>query len=139
VNNLPAEIMGYFEKFQDVFLATIEDDKPKVRPMSMVYLDSKFWFLTGTQDAKMDQIRKNPKIEWCYMFKKGDHVGYIRGNGTADVITDIELKTSIANRVEYFDQHWGSPDDPNYTLIEVNTKEVEYMKPGEYIAQRFHL
>lgn len=30
----------------------------------------------------------------------------------------------------YFRDFWKSPDDPNYTLLELVVKEIEYLKPG---------
>ena len=133
------ELWASFYEYRMVYLATATDDQPKVRPLTMVPLDSKFWILTGTNDAKMEQIKKNNKIEACMPIEKDENTGYARFSGNAIVVQDKDIKTSIAERVEYFKHYWKSLDDPNYTLLEMDFSEVEYMKPGDNLAKKYLL
>jgi len=128
------KIWESFKGFQTISLATAEGDRPRVRPITMGYLDSRFWILTGTADAKIEQIRDNPKIEFSLPLKRGEHEGYVRGAGTANIIESKELKDSIARRCDYFSMYWKGLDDPNYTLLEIVMEEIEYMAPdGETV------
>ncbi len=138
-NNIKKEIWSNFEEFQPIFLATTEKDKPRVRPVTLAFLDSRFWVFTGTKDAKVKQIRANPKIEFCYLFKKGENSGYVRANGIAKITQDQKIKEQMANRCDYFDQHWKGPNDPNYTLLEFEIEEIEYMEPGKILAKKYRL
>lgn len=36
----------------------------------------------------------------------------------------------------YFRNFWESPDDPNYTLLELVVKDVEYLKPGTFKVEK---
>ena len=134
---LKAEIWSNFDEQKTVYFATTEGDQPHVRPLTMVPLDGKYWILTGTEDAKTIQIKSKPKIEVCMAIEKDEHTGYVRFSGKAKIITDHELKVSIAERVSYFKEYWKGVDDPNYTLLEMDFNMLEYMKPGEMIGKKY--
>jgi len=42
------EVWSQFEDFQHVFLATMEGDQPRVRPVTLINFDGKFWVTTDT-------------------------------------------------------------------------------------------
>jgi len=44
--------------FSTFFLATEENNQPRVRPVTLVFFDERFWVLTGTDDAKVKQLQK---------------------------------------------------------------------------------
>lgn len=134
-----AEIWGHFKDYQHVFLATDEGGQPRVRPVTLVNFDQRFWVLTGANNAKVRQIRKNPKTEFCLLFEEGGHHGYIRAAGFAKNITDRETKVKVAKHCDFFSEHWKSPDDPNYTLLELKLNEIEYLRPNEIVARKFKL
>lgn len=135
------KIWENFTGFQTISFATAEGDRPRVRPLTMGYLDSRFWILTGTNDAKIEQIKGNPKIEFSLPLRKGENEGYVRGAGKAKIIEEKEIKDSIALRCEFFSNHWKGLDDPNYTLLEIKMDEIEYMEPGggSVIALKYRL
>ena len=136
-DNLKEEVWGPFKDYQFIFLATSEEDQPRVRPVTLVYLDGKFWILTGTENAKTKQISKNPKIEFCLLLQKKDKQGYVRAAGLAKIIQDRKTKGKIAEQCDFFSEFWKSFDDPNYTLIELHPTEIECLSPDEIVALRF--
>jgi len=107
------EIWRRFEDYPHIFLATQENDQPRVRPLTLVNFDQKLWILTGTDRAKVKQIRENPKIEFCLSFEEREHQGYIRAAGFAKIISDREAKVKVAKHCDFFDKHWTNPDDLN--------------------------
>ena len=129
LNSLKEEIWRHFKDFQVIFLATSEHDQPRVRLVTLVYLDGRFWIVTGTNNAKTRQIRKNPKIEFCLLLEKGENRGYIRGAGLAQIIKDRETKAKITKQWSFFSEYYGSSEDPNYTLIQLQLTEIEYLRP----------
>jgi len=56
------EAWSHFKDFQHVSLATIESDQPRVRPVTLIYFDKRFWITTDSWSAKVKQIQKNEKI-----------------------------------------------------------------------------
>ena len=63
-------ILNQIGNFQHVFLATIEGDQPRVRPVTLINFEGKFWVTTETRSRKVKQIMKNPKVELSFIFKR---------------------------------------------------------------------
>lgn len=133
------EVWAHFKDFQYVFLATVEGNQPRVRPVTLIYFDKRFWITTDTRSAKVKQIQENPKMEFCLYLQKEDKDCYARVAGIAQIIKDREAKSKIARYCDFFSRHWEGVDDPTYTLIEICPIEIEYLRPGEYSAQKFKL
>jgi uncharacterized pyridoxamine 5'-phosphate oxidase family protein len=100
--DVKAEIWRRFKNYQPIFLATQETDQPRVRPVTLVNFDQRFWILTGAKGAKTSQILENPKIEFCLLFNEGEYNGYIRVAGSAKMIRDKEAKVKVAKHCDFF-------------------------------------
>jgi len=109
----------------------MEGDQPRVRPVTLILYNKKFWITTGTTSAKVKQIQRNPKVEFCLLFKEEDRDCCIRVAGLAKIIEDKEMKAKIARHCDSFSRHWKSVDDPNYTLLEIHPAEIEYVRPDK--------
>ena len=123
------EVWSRFKDFQHVFLATMESDSPRVRPVTLVYFKERFWVTRDTKSAKVKQIQRNPKVEFCLLFSEGDKNCCIRVAGIAKIIKDKETKAKIARHCDFFSEHWKSVDDPDYTLLEICPAEIECVTP----------
>ncbi len=135
--DLLREVWSHFEKIQYIYFATLDGKRPRVRPVTMVHFNDRFWLLTGTDDAKIKQIKENKNIEFCLLIEKGTRSGYIRGMGEASLIQDSSTRRLIADNVSYFKDYWESPDDPTFALVEITINEIEYLRPGELKVERF--
>jgi len=125
------EVWSRFKDFQHVSLATMEGDQPRVRPVTLIYFNKRFWITTDTSSAKVKQIQRNPKAEFCFLFKEGDEDCCLRVAGLAKIIGDKEMKAKIARHCDFFSKHWKSVDDPDYTLLEMCPAEIEYVTPDK--------
>lgn len=139
LKDLKAEVWRHFKDYQNVLLATVESSQPRARPVTLVNFDQRFWVLTGTNNAKVRQIQKNPKIEFCLLFEEEGHQGYIRAAGLAKIIKDRETKVKVAKHCDFFTEHWKNLDDPNYTLLELRLDEIEYLRPNEETVTKLKL
>jgi len=133
------EIWENFNEYRIVYFATSTEEQPRVRPVTMVPMDSGFWILTGMKDAKIKQLKINPKVEVCLPIEKDEHTGYARFSGKAQIVKDKEIKRNIANKVDYFKHYWDSPDDPNFALLKLEFDRIEYLRPEEIIAKKYSL
>ncbi|MFB0562400.1 MAG: pyridoxamine 5'-phosphate oxidase family protein, partial [Candidatus Lokiarchaeia archaeon] len=93
--------------------------------------DGEFWITTDTWSEKVKQIQKNPKVEFSFVFKKGNRDCCIRVNGLAKIIRDKQIKTKLARHCDFFSQHWKSVNDPNYTLLQIFPSEATYVTPDK--------
>ena len=123
-------ILNRFKDTQFVALATFDGTRPRVRPMTLIYLDRRFWMVTSTASNKATQVKQNPNVEFAYQFNENDEDCCIRILGKAKIIKDKNTKTSIARRIGFFNSHWSSPEDPDYTLLEILPDELQYVSPS---------
>ena len=131
------QILNQFKETQFVALATIDGIRPRVRPMTLIYLDRRFWLVTSTSSNKVVQIKQNANVEFTYQFNENSEDCCIRILGKAKIIKDKETKTSIAKRISFFNNYWASPEDPDYTLLEILPDELQYVAPSG--MKRFRL
>jgi len=133
------KIEEHFEKMQAVYFATAENNQPYLRPITLIKRDNTFFIATSVNDAKMKQLRSNKKFEYCFPVKKEQNMGYIRGLGNAEIVTDINIKEEIFNYVPYIKEFWKSSTDENYALVKLIIKQYEYMEPGKFLAEKIRL
>ena len=58
------EVFNFLNEHRPFFLATVDGDKPKVRPLGfLMYHESKIWLGMGDHKAVYKQIVANPKIQ----------------------------------------------------------------------------
>jgi general stress protein 26 len=131
------EVWSLIKEAQCVYLATAEGDQPRVRPVSLLNLDEKFWIATTTRSAKARQIRRNPNVEFCLPLQEACGNGYIRIAGVASIVADRETVERIGGRIPFLTDYWEGIGDPNFCLIRIRRIEVEYLRPGEETPTTF--
>jgi len=136
-DELKKEIFSYIKRTNPIYLATVKNNKPAVRPVTLIYFDNEFFVATGKNDAKLKQIMANNNIEFCLSISDENNSGYIRGAGKAKIIEDINIKQKIMDNIDFLKMFWTKADDPTYALLRIVLNEIEYLKIGEMLAKRF--
>jgi general stress protein 26 len=129
-SNELGQILNQLKETQFVALATMDGMRPRVRPMTLIYLDRRFWMVTSTSSNKVTQIERNANVEFTYQFSENSEDCCIRILGKAQIINDKETKASIARRIGFFNNYWSSPEDPDFTLLEILPDELQYVAPS---------
>ena len=137
--DIRSEIFSQFEQTQAIHLSTFDGKYPRVRPVTLIYHEEEFFIATGSADAKVAQLKGHSEIEFCYSLKDGDNAGYIRGAGPTEFVQDIGTKQKIFEIIPFIKQFFKTPEDEGFCLIKVDLKEVEYMKPGEFLAIKYKI
>jgi uncharacterized pyridoxamine 5'-phosphate oxidase family protein len=66
------EIFDYLKASKLFYLATVEGDQPRVRPMGAIdVFEDKLYFQTANTKNLFSQMKANPKVEICTMGKEG--------------------------------------------------------------------
>src|SRR6266508_5171544 len=92
------------------YLATIDGDQPRVRPVSPVRTDGFTVYVANLRGYhKTVEIAANPNVELCYLDEGHNQV---RLTGKADVLTDPALLEAIWNTNPLLRHYLGSPDNP---------------------------
>lgn len=82
-------VYNFLKNSKHYFLATVEGNKPKVRPIAIaIKYKGEIWFHVGKQKACYKQIKKNPNVEIAAMDSTGN---FIRIYGKAVFIEDKVL------------------------------------------------
>jgi general stress protein 26 len=129
-SNELGQILNQLKETQFVALATMDGMRPRVRPMTLIYLDRRFWMVTSTSSNKVTQIERNANVEFTYQFSENSEDCCIRILGKAQIINDKETKAGIARRIGFFNNYWSSPEDPDFTLLEILPDELQYVAPS---------
>ncbi|MBI3464413.1 MAG: pyridoxamine 5'-phosphate oxidase family protein [Planctomycetes bacterium] len=108
------------------YLATLDGDQPRVRPVSPVRMDAFTAYVANLRRYhKTVEIESNPKVELCYLDDKHDQ---LRITGVAEIITDQELLHDIWNSNPLLRQYLGRPDNPELIVYRIRPNRVRYMR-----------
>jgi general stress protein 26 len=108
------------------FLATIDGDQPRLRPVSPVRTDGFTVYVANLRSYhKTAEIEANPKVELCYL---DEHHDQVRISGRAEVVAERDLLQSIWDANPLLRQYLGSIDNPELILYRIRPVRVRYMK-----------
>jgi uncharacterized pyridoxamine 5'-phosphate oxidase family protein len=119
------------------FLATMDGNQPRVRPM-MPYLtdDGELLVALLGRSRTINDLKGNPNVEICFVDRK---MWYARVTGTAVLSNDLAKKEIVFENVPMLRQYFAGPDDPGYHLAVVEVKAVEAMTPHDRAPQQIDL
>jgi len=137
LEEIKQEVWSHLKEAQCVYLATAEGDQPRVRPVSLLNIDQKFWIATGTRSAKARQMLRNPNVEFCLPLTEECGNGYVRVAGIASIISNQETRSAVGSKIPFLSEYWSGADDPGFCLIRITRVEIEYLRPGEHTAITF--
>ena len=107
-------------------LASIDGDRPRVRPVSPVRTDRFTVYVANLRSYhKTGEIAANPNVELCYMNEQHNQV---RISGRAEILSDRSLLEEIWNANPLLRQYLGSIDNPELIVYRVVPGQVRYMQ-----------
>jgi uncharacterized pyridoxamine 5'-phosphate oxidase family protein len=102
------EVYEFLKKCGAYYLATIDNDKPQVRPFGTVNIyDGKLYIQTGKVKDVSKQMMKNPNISICAM--TGDE--WIRIDATAVEDDRVEARQSMLDDYPSLKSMYSATDD----------------------------
>jgi general stress protein 26 len=108
------------------YLATIDGDQPRLRPISPVRTDGFTVYVANLRSYhKTAEIAGNPKVELCYL---DDHHDQVRLTGVAEVLTDRGLLQEIWDANPLLRQYLGTIDNPALIVYRILPTRVRFMK-----------
>ena len=108
------------------YLATIDGDQPRVRPVSPVRTEGFTVYVANLRGYhKTEEIAANPRVELCYLDEEHNQV---RITGTATVVTDQALLQSIWDTNPLLRHYLGSVDNPALIVYCITPGRVRYMR-----------
>ena len=108
------------------YLATMDGDQPRVRPVSPVRTDGFVVYVANLrQYHKTVEIAANPKVELCYLAENHDQV---RITGVAEELKDRELIEQIWATNPLLRQYLGTIDNPALIIYAIRPERVRFMR-----------
>ncbi len=108
------------------YLATIDGDQPRVRPVSPVRTDG---FTVDVANLRMyhktAEIAANPNVELCYLDEKHDQV---RITGVAEIVTERPVLQEIWDANPLLRQYLGGLENPALIVYRIRAKQVRFMR-----------
>lgn len=121
------EILEFITKAKTFYIATIDGDKPRVRPFGFIMEhQEKLYFGTSNQKDVCKQLALNPHFEVSTMSENGQ---WIRLQGRAVFDSSIEAKTKAFEIMPSLAGIYNSPDNPTF--------EVFYIAEGKATIYSF--
>lgn len=104
--------------------STAEGDQPHVRILSMCFADEKgFYFQTESVKSVYKQLKKNNKVELCFLSPKT--MVMMRVTGKVEFLDDPGLKSKIYNERPFLKKAGiQGPDDPLFVIFRVGSGEA---------------
>jgi len=107
------------------YLATTNGQRPAVRPMGAVaWIGGEFCCATGAKDAKTEDVKNRPHVEYCFADKEGRHVRML---GTCEISTDTELRAKLIEIYPFLGKFFKGPDDPEYVVLKMKPTSVRFI------------
>jgi uncharacterized pyridoxamine 5'-phosphate oxidase family protein len=107
------EVHDFLKKCGAYYLATIEGDRPRVRPFGTIHLfDGKLYIQTGKSKAGSKQMAVNPKVEICAF--DGDQ--WLRVQATVVDDPRVEAKQSMLDAYPQLQSMYSATDGNTQVL-----------------------
>jgi len=108
------------------YLATMDGDQPRLRPVSPVRTDGFTVYVANLRAYhKTSEIAANPKVELCYL---DDGHNQVRLTGVAEAVTDRGLLQEIWDANPLLRQYLGTIDNPELIVYRIRPTRVRYMQ-----------
>ena len=132
-------VIDYFKSQPLMYLATVDGNQPKVRPMALIYHKDTCWFVSIAGRKKIKEIETNDNVEFAINPQDREDLSTIRGTGRAILIDDQELRQDLADAIPWFDGYWESAKDPRFFLYKIDLEQVSVQIPVERDIHIFNI
>ena len=123
------DVINYLKKQPLMYLANVEGDQPRVRPMALIYHKDTCWFVSIAGRAKINQLEENNNVEFAINPHDDEKLSTIRGSGKAILVEDSEIRRDVANAIPWFDGYWESSEDTRFFLYKIDLEKLTVKIP----------
>lgn len=123
------EFIAFAKSNPVCFLATTENDQPRVRALLMFFADeSGFYFGTLSPKNMAKQLHINPKVEVCFYNNPSDlsQSMQMRLTGEIEFVNDPALKHRIREERKFLDDIAGENLESYNEVFKVNAGDLHF-------------
>ena len=123
------EVQAYLKECGAFFIATVDDDQPRVRPFGVSeIIDGRLYIMTGKVKDVYKQMAKNGKFEICALKPSGSE--WMRLSGTLVNDETLAVKEEFLNRNEDLKTMYKA-DDGNMAVLYITNGEARFCSFSE--------
>lgn len=123
---LPERARRTIERAKFPMLATIDEEQPRLRPVSPVRVDGFTVYVANLRSYhKTEEIAANPRVELCYLDEEHNQV---RITARAEEVDDRALLEAIWEEANLLRQYFDSIDHPELIIYRLVPNRVRYMQ-----------
>lgn len=127
------ELLKMLTDASTFYVATLDGDKPKVRPFGFVMkFEGKLYFCTGNHKNVYKQLKANPAVEICAMISQNE---WVRIHGKAIFDESVEAKKQAFSIAPSLAAIYGSPESPNFELFYLTDIQASVFKIDKEIRK----
>jgi len=131
MSGLREEILDVFGAINHVTPATVDQGKPRLRPMTVVRWGGESYFATETCSDKVSQMTSNQLVEFILPLREDEGKGYVRVECVAELVEDEKMRSALLDGLGFVKKLWTGSGDPSLTVVRLVPRVYGYMKPGE--------
>jgi general stress protein 26 len=125
-SELPRLARAVIEADRFPFLATVDGDRPRLRPVSPVRTDGFTVYVANLRSYhKTGELEANPKVELAYLSADHDQV---RISGRAEIVTDRAVLGEIWDLNPLLRRYLGSLENPELIVYRILPERVRFMR-----------
>ncbi|MDR1540428.1 MAG: pyridoxamine 5'-phosphate oxidase family protein [Clostridiales bacterium] len=118
------EVLNFLTETKTFYLATVDGDKPKVRPFGFVMeFEDKLYFATNESKPSFQQLMVNPSIEISATNANNE---WLRLSGEAVFDTRPEVKAKLFEVAPHLRGMYDKPDSPILAPFYVKNGEATF-------------
>lgn len=116
------EIIKLIAEAKTFYIATIDGNKPRVRPFGFIMEhEGKIYFSTTNKNKLFNQLASNPYCEICTVSSDGK---WIRLSGKAIFDPRVEVKAKVFEVMPELKNMYKSADNPNFEAFYLDEAEA---------------
>lgn len=111
------------------FLATNENNQPRVRAVLLMFADEKgFYFETLSPKALSNQLHQNPNVEVCFYNHPADlaDAKEMRITGTVEFVKNETIVEAVYEKVKFLEHFAGKPIKPDLEVFRIGTGDAHF-------------
>ena len=121
------QILQFLDETKVFYFATIEGDKPRVRPFGFVMeYNNRLYFGTGDNKSCYKQLKANPCFEICAY--NGDSGTWMRMSGVVEFDENYETTEYVFKHSHFLRERYGDPSGPQFAPFYVRSGQAVFEK-----------
>jgi len=119
-----SEAVSFLKKQGKFYLATIKDNKPRVRPFGAVTeFENKMYFSTSSTRDLLNQFKANSNVSVCVC---DENRKWLRIEGAAKVDERKQVRQAMLKDNPVLAKYFKSVDDPTFATFYIDVENMEF-------------